>query len=122
MKSVEITGVIRMGLYFAQKDIDSYIEHVVSKGLLESEIRQTRKYMLESTNRPLPDKEKQVQYVAQMNQVFRALLTEKARQELVQKVRDDDRRRAENPSPSVADNTSRRVRVGNILKQDVTRS
>jgi len=97
-----------------------YIEHVVSKGALEAELKQTRTYMLDSTSHPLADKEKQVQYVAQMNQVFRALLAEKARQELVQKVRDDDRRRAEDARARVADNAPRGVRIRNILKQDVT--
>jgi hypothetical protein len=97
-----------------------YIEHVVSKGALEAELRQTRAYMLDSTSRPLADKEKQVQYVAQMNQVFRALLAEKARQELVEKVREDDRRRAEDARARVTNNAPRGVRIRNILKQDVT--
>jgi len=99
-----------------------YVDHVLSKGALEAELKRTREYMVGSTVHPLADKERQTQYVAQMNQVFRALLAEKARQELVQKVREDDRRRAEDARARVANNAPRCVRIRNILKQDVTGS
>jgi hypothetical protein len=99
-----------------------YVEHVLSKGALEAELKRTREYMVGSTIHPIADKEKQVQYVAQMNQVFRALLAEKARQELVKKVREDDRRRAEDARARVTDNAPRGVRIRNILKQNVTGS
>jgi hypothetical protein len=109
-----------MSHYFSQQEMAMYVEHVLSKGALEAELKRTREYMVGSTVHPLADKEKQTQYVAQMNQVFRALLAEKARQELVEKVREDDRRRAEDARARVTDNAPRSVRIRNILKQDVT--
>jgi hypothetical protein len=109
-----------MAYYFSQQEMAMYVKHVLSKGALEAELKRTREYMVGSTVHPIADKEKQTQYVAQMNQVFRALLAEKARQELVEKVREDDRRRAEDARARVADNAPRGVRIRNILKQDVT--
>jgi len=111
-----------MSHYFSQEDMTRYVEHVVSRGALEAELKRTREYMVGSTVHPLADKERQTQYVAQMNQVFRALLAEKARQELVQKVREDDRRRAEDARARVANNAPRGVRIRNILQQNVTGS
>jgi hypothetical protein len=101
-------------------DIPAYIEQVMDEYRLEDEIRRIQNLLLGLTKYPHPDKAIQARKVQLMTQIFKALLSAKeSREKCIQQVREDNRRRAENGSPSPADNAPGGVGVWNVLKQKV---
>jgi hypothetical protein len=76
--------------------------------------------MIEATRHPNPDKEQQRASIAKLNRIFKALLAEKTRQEVVQEVRDDNAGNPENSSTRPAHNPTRSVGIWNVLKEKIT--
>jgi len=102
-------------------DIPGYIERTLDEHRLDDEILRIQNLLLGLTKHPHPDKAIQAQKVRLMTEIFKALLSAKeSREKAIQEVCENDRRSAENGSPSPADNTPRRIGVWNVLKQKVT--
>ncbi len=101
-------------------DIEAYLNQVWEEGRLDDEILRIQNLLLGLTKYPHPDKAIQARKVQLMTQIFKGLLsTKEAREKRIQQVREDNRRRAENGSPSPADNAPGGVGVWNVLKQKV---
>jgi hypothetical protein len=101
-------------------DVEAYLERVLDEHRLEDEILRIQNVLLGLTKNPYPDKAIQARKVQLVTQIFKALLSAKeAREKCIQQIREDNRRRAENCSPSPADNTPRRVGVWHVLKQKI---
>ena len=101
-------------------DIDGYVEQVLDEHRLEDELIRIEHLLLGLTKQPHPDKAIQARKVYLMTHIFKALLSAKeARQKCIQKIREDNRRSAENRGTSPADNPSRGVGVWNVLQQKV---
>lgn len=101
-------------------DIPAYVEQVLDEYRLDDEILHLQHILLGLTKQPHPDRATQADRVRFATQVFRALLSAKeSREKCIQQIREDNRRCAENRSPSPAHNTPRRVGVWHVLKQKV---
>ena len=101
-------------------DIPAYIERVMDEYRVEDEILRIQNLLLGLTKYPHPDKAIQARKVQLMTEIFKALLSAKeAREKCIQQIREDNRRRAEDRSPSPTHNTSGGVGVWNVLKQKV---
>jgi hypothetical protein len=107
---------------FSDYEIHMYIFDVRQRNLLASELERLETLLQNAEKYPNSDRAIQRERVIRMTQLFRALLAEKARQEVVQEVRQDNTRHAENSSPSPAHDAPRRVGIWNILKQKITGS
>jgi len=105
---------------YTQRDVDAYIREVRKMDVLETELVRIQSLMLQETMTPVTDADEHKMKITCLNQVFKALLAEKARQKIVQQVRDDNRGTPENSSTGPADNTPGRVRVRDILQQQIT--
>lgn len=103
---------------YAQRDIDAYIRDVNRLGVLHSEVGRVQKRLLEETLHP---SEQHKQAVVNLTQIFKALLAEKARQEVVQQIGQDDSGSPENGSTCPTGNTPRRISIRDILQQQIAR-
>ena len=107
-------------MYFQPQAIEDYIRRVNEHNILKEELERVQTTLQRLNMFPYEDKEFQKNMVSRANQVFRALLTEKARQEAFQEVSNDNRSTTENSSTSPTDNTGRGKGIWNILKKKVT--
>lgn len=98
--------------------MSEYIWRVRELNILQVEIGRVNTCLVDAEN---DRKKDHVYQVKQLTQIFRALLTEKARQEAVNEMSNHNGGNPENTGPRPADNASTGVRVRNILKQKVTR-
>jgi superfamily II RNA helicase len=101
---------------FTQYQISEYIWNVNRMGILSVEIDRIVACLVDAEN---DRKKDHVFQVKQFTQILRALLTEKARQETVNQVSNDNRSRTQDTSASPADNTSTGIRIRNILEQKI---
>ena len=104
--------------YYTSFEIYQYIQNLED---IDGEIQRIQELMVGASKYPFPNKAHQDENVGRLTQIFQALLTEKARQEVVKQVRDNNTSNAQNSSTSPADNTPRSIGIGNILKQKITR-
>lgn len=91
-----------------------YIQTVRDNGILREELERVQQLLRLSNHEP----EKH----HRLTQLFRALLTEKARQEVVQEVGQNNTRNAEDSGARPADNATGRVSTWNILQKQIARS
>lgn len=82
-------------MYLDPRHIAGYIAEVHRNGIVDIELRRVRDSMVMATQASPVD----IVIIAHLNQVFKALLTEKARQERIQQVGNDNRGTSENSSP-----------------------
>ena len=99
-----------------------WIQRIVKYDLLDLEIDRTKSLMQYRTRNPSSSKEDQNLLISNYNRMFKALLSEKARQELVKQVGDNNSSRSENSSSSPADNAPRSIRIRDILEQEIAGS
>lgn len=83
-----------------------YIEKVRREETLQQELIRIQSIMVGISKRPHPDPERNKEIVANANQIFRTLLAEKARQKIVEEIRQNNASHAENGSPRPTDNTA----------------
>ena len=96
-----------------------YVDTVVATGELYIELVRIQKLLIQAHQVPRPDRE----VVAHLTQIFKALLLAKQlREETVHHVCNHNCGHAQDRSPSITDNTTPSVRVGNVLQENVTRS
>lgn len=101
---------------FSDYEIRMYVADIRDAGVLDEEIVRVRGLMVDITRDPNEDKGLQRQLVTKVNQMFKGLLTEKARQESLKKVRDDNSSNAQDGGTRVAHDPRPRIRIWNILK------
>lgn len=106
----------------ANDDLKDYIDDVVKYKDIENELRHVRRVLVGLHNYHLLAPAVHQQRVKRYDQMFKALLTEKARQESLNKMRNDNCGNTENTSTGKADDTGSSVGVGNILKEHVAGS
>lgn len=107
---------------FSQYELNVYLCEVRSRKTLDDEIERVQNLLRGAETHPDPDKEKQVEFVKKVTQLFRVLLTEKAREKVVQEVRQDNASNTQYGGTRPAYNPARRIGVWNILKQKVAGS
>lgn len=93
-----------------------YMSQVRRTGAVNGEIRRIQERMVDNVKHPASDAETQRDIVSQLNQLFKLLLAEKAAQEALEKVGNDDRGNTQDSSTRVAHDPRPRVRIWNILK------
>ena len=106
----------------ANDDLKEYIYDVVTYKDLEQELKHVRKVLVGLHNYHLLPPAVHQNRVKRYDQMFKALLTEKARQESLKKMSNHNRSNAENTGTSKADDAGSSVGVGDILKEHVAGS
>lgn len=106
----------------ATHELKDYIDDVVKYGDIDREIKHIRKVLVGLHNYHLLTPEVQQNRVKKYDQMFKALLTEKARQEALKKMGNYNCSNTENASASKADDAGSSVGVGDILKEHVAGS
>lgn len=107
---------------FSEFEIHMYLQRVRREGSLYDELPRVQHILKEAEQFPLPNRQAHQENLARITQIFKVLLAEKARQEVVQEVRQDNTSNPEYGSTRPAHNPTRSVSVWNILKQQITRS
>ncbi len=100
-------------------ELRDYIHDVVTYKDLHEEIALVRRVLVGLHNYHHFPAGEQQKRIKRYDRMFKALLAEKARQEVLNKMRDHNRCNAENAGAGKADNTGSSVGVGDILKQEV---
>lgn len=100
---------------FTQAQLTEYLREVRQRGSLQHELYTVQQSMVLETSMGRMTKERTLA----LNQIFKVLLAEKARQEAVQNVRQDNGSASQDSSSRPADNTPGRVRIGDILKNQI---
>jgi hypothetical protein len=101
------------------EDLRDYIYDVVTYKDLQQELALVRRVLVGLHNYhhfPVGEQQKRIK---RYDQMFKALLAEKARQEVLNKMCDHNRRNTEDTGARKADDTGSSVCVGNILKEEV---
>jgi hypothetical protein len=104
-------------MLYSDRQIDEWATKTANFGLLDEEIERIKSLMVFRTKNPLSDMESNRAIVLQYNRMFKALLSEKSRQELIEKVSDNDCSSPKDSCASPTDDTPRSVGVWNVLKQ-----
>ena len=104
---------------FRPYELHLYLDEVRRNKSLEAELERVQNLLKTAERFPHPDKEKHRMIITQSTQLFKTLLAEKARQKIVNEVRNNNSGDPQNSSASPADNTARGVGVRNILEQKV---
>ena len=107
---------------FSEFDIYMYLQDVRRKDILHQELERIQNILKGAEQVPLPDKAAQRDNIARITQIFKALLAEKARQEVVKEVRQDNTSNTEYGSTRPAHDPTRRVGIWNVLKEKITGS
>lgn len=102
--------------------INNWIQRVAQYDLLDLEIERTKSLMVFRTKNPSVNKEDQRVIIFNYNRMFKALLSEKSRQELVKQMGNNNSSRSENSGSSPANNAPRSIRIRDILEQQVAGS
>lgn len=89
---------------------------------IERRIDICQRLMLVAHKNPHPDKYEQARQVKQLTLMFKALLTQKARQETIHNICDDHGRNTKDTGASETDNTRPRICIRDILKKQIARS
>ncbi len=107
-------------MYFQPQAIEDYIRRVNEMNILHDELERVQSTLQRLNMFPYEDKQFQFNMVCRANQVFRALLTEKTRQETFQEMSNNHSSTTENSGTSPTDNTRRGKGIWNILKKKVS--
>lgn len=97
---------------FTQEQLVAYVNEVRDR--LDDELQLIQRHMLLSTQ-----KHDHHDIIIGLNQCFKALLTEKARQKAVEQMRQHNSRSTQSRGPSPAHNAPRSIGTWNILKQQI---
>jgi hypothetical protein len=103
-------------------DLKDYIDDVIRYKDIDFELRHIRMVLVGLHRYHHFTPQEHQKRVKRYDQMFKALLTEKARQEALKKMGQYDGGYTENASPSKADDAGTSVGVGDILKEQVTGS
>ena len=106
---------------YDERTIVGYIREVRKQNLLQDELERIQGLMLESTIHPHENPEQQQVNVACQNRLFKALLTEKARQEAIQQMSQNNSSASKDSGTGPTDDTPRSIRIRHILEQEVSR-
>jgi hypothetical protein len=104
---------------FSQTQLNQYILEVRYRGTVDYELKQIQGLLVNAEKRPLPNKDAQKIHISKLTQLFKALLTEKAGQKVVEEVREDNTSNAQYSSTSPTHNSTGGIGIWNILKQKV---
>jgi hypothetical protein len=97
-----------------------YVQAVVLRGELYIELERIRRLLVHHESNPHPNRADHTKNIQTLTGMFRALLSAKeTRQEVVQNVRQDNRRNTENRSASPTHDARPRVCVGDVLEEKV---
>jgi hypothetical protein len=102
----------------AYDELKDYVDDVVRYNDLDSELNIVRNVLV-NLHKSQPPKQEYQKRIKRYDQMFKALLAEKARQEALKKMGNHNCGNAENASPGKADDTGSSVGVGDILKEEV---
>lgn len=102
-------------------ELKYYVDDVVRYNDLDTELKVVRTVLVNLHKSQQPREEYQKR-VKRYDQMFKALLTEKARQEALKKMGNHNSGNTENASPRKTDDAGTSVGVGDILKEQVTGS
>ena len=105
----------------AYDELKEYVDDVVRYNDLDTELDLVRKVLI-NLHKSQPPRHEYQKRVKRYDQMFKALLTEKARQEALKKMSNHNCSNTENASTSKADDAGSSVGVGDILKEQVTGS
>ena len=103
----------------ANNELRDYIHDVVTYKDLHQELAHVRKVLVGLHNYHIFPAAERQKRVKRYDQMFKALLAEKARQEILNKMGDHNRCDTENTGTGKADDTGSGVGVGNILKEEI---
>lgn len=103
-------------------ELRKFIREVRERNLLDYQISRYQELMAYYTLHPEETKEEQQLTISVLNQTFKALLAEKARQEAIEKMCNDYSTSAQHSSTRPTYDASGCISVGNILQQKVARS
>ena len=106
----------------ADAELRDYIHDVVTYKDLHEEIALVRRVLVGLHNYHHFTVRDQQARIKRYDQMFKALLTEKARQEVLNKMSNHKPSNTENASTGEADNTRSSVCVGNVLKEQIAGS
>lgn len=101
---------------FDEYQLRVYITEIRDAGVLDEEMKRVQDLMVGNLKHPESESEKQRDIVVRFNQMFRALLAEKSRQEALKKVGNDNRSNTQYGSTCVAHDPRPRISIWNILK------
>jgi hypothetical protein len=88
---------------------------------IERRIEICRRLMVVVYKKPHPDKHDQQREIKQLTQMFRALLTQKARQETIHNICNDYGRNTQNTGTGKTDNSRPGICARDILKKKISR-
>lgn len=86
---------------------------------IERRIQNYQRLMIVAHKYPHPDKDEQIRQIKQLTRVFKQLLAEKARQEAIHDICDDDGCYTKDTSSSETDDSRPRICIRDILKKKV---
>ncbi len=98
----------------SQEQLNDYIFELRQMCMLEKELSRIRQTMVSITKQPRSTA--QQRNVVHINQIFRALLAEKTRQEIVDNMRYNNGSSSQNSSTGPADDAPRSIRIRYILQ------
>ncbi len=104
---------------YSEEQLRNYIEDVLEKNALHEEIARLKSILATLSIMKESDTAFKISLATQ---AFQTLLTEKARQNTIDKMGNYNRCNAKHTGPSPANNTRAGVSVGDILEKKVTRS
>lgn len=88
---------------------------------IDRRIQNCQRMMVAAHKNPCPDKEEQIRQIKILTFAFKALLTEKARQEAIHNICNDYCCNTQHTSTSQAHDSRPSIRIGDILKQKIAR-
>lgn len=106
---------------YDERTIIGYIREVRQRNLLQDELKRIQGLMLQSTIHPHQNPEQHQVNVACQNRLFKALLAEKARQEAIEQMSQNNSSASKDSGTSPTDDTPRSIRIRHILEQEVSR-
>ena len=104
------------------QELRAYIQDVIQHNDLEHEIQCVRRILIGVHKYAFFTREERAQRVKKFDTMFKALLTEKARQERAQKVSHNNRSSTQDSSTCPTDNTAGGVSIWDVLEKEVAGS
>ena len=101
---------------FDEYELRTYVAEIRYAGVLDEELKRIREVMVGNLKNPEEDAAKQRETVIRLNQLFKVLLAEKARQDALKQVGNDNSSNTQDTSTRVAHDPRPRIRIWNILQ------
>ena len=119
---MDYLGIDKSVFMFTPYQLHEYITNVRNNNALDSELHRIQGLLVGAEKHPFDDKEKQQANLIGLTQIFRTLLAEKARQKIIQEVRQDYASDTQYTSTRPAHDPTRSVSIWNVLKEKITGS